>query len=227
MEIGNFTPDLIEYMHVGISDMIKPGEVKEVPDATGKHVLNKFDRRGLVQVKFSDASNMEALKAKSMARWTEFWEDQITRFNQHNEDQKEKGNRYVKPPESLKKRAKMFGIEILQPWRIERKESPELARVERENKDLKDKLTELTKQMEGLAKAVKAVQPVQIVEATGGIAKTEDTVKVNRKRYISLTADTCKGFVVNRVDDIRNWPEINRQELREKWEGFYDEPFPD
>lgn len=224
--IANFTPDPISWMHVGVSGIIESGKTAEMDESRANHILNKFARRGLIQMQYGDDD--EVKKKESMARWTEFWEDQITRFNQHNEDQKEKGNRYVKPPDSLKKRAKMFGIEILQPWRIERKESPELARVERENKDLKDKLTELTEQMKGLAEAVKAVQPVQPpVGATGDIAKTEDTSKVNRKRYISLTADTCKGFVVNRVDDIRNWPEINRKELREKWEGFYDEPFPD
>ena len=90
MIVGNFTPDPIDWMHIGITGTIEPGETAEMDEGRARHILNKFARRGLVQMQFGDEPGDK--KKESIKLWTSFWEQQITAFNQHNEDQKEKEN---------------------------------------------------------------------------------------------------------------------------------------
>ena len=54
MIVGNFTPDPIEWMHIGITGVVNPNEIVEMDNARAKHVLNKFARRGLVQMQYGD-----------------------------------------------------------------------------------------------------------------------------------------------------------------------------
>lgn len=221
MIIGNFTPDPIEWMHIGISGTIGPGETVEFGESRAKHVLNKFARRGLVQMQFND--ELDSKKQESMKQWTNFWEQQIIQFNQHNEDQKEKGNRYARPTEDLKAHAVLLGLELLQPWRIEAKDSPELKRLQEENIALRTTVDAQTGQIAEILEMLKKGQPVPEEVTEEPVA---DLVTANRKKYASLSATTMSGWVKNNWEEIQEMPEENRFEIQTKYQALYETPFP-
>lgn len=221
MIIGNFTPDSIEWMHIGVSGTINPGETVEFGESRAKHVLNKFARRGLVQMQFGDDTDVK--KEESMKQWTNFWEQQIIQFNQHNEDQKEKGNRYARPTAEIKEKANMLGLELLQPWRIEAKDSPELKRLQEENVDLRKTVEAQTGQINEILEMLKKGQPVpeEIIEEP-----VADLVTANRKKYVSLTVNTMSGWLKNNWEEIQEMPEENRLEIQTRYQDLYQTPFP-
>jgi hypothetical protein len=219
MIIGNFTPDPIDWMHIGISGTIGPSETVEMGESRAKHILNKFARRGLVQMQFND--DIELKKQESMNQWTAFWEQQIVQFNQHNEDQKEKGNRYARPTPELKAHAEILRLELLQPWRIEAKESPELKRLQEENVKLRTTVDAQTGQIAEILEMLKAGQPVPET-----VEPVTDIVSVNRKKYASLAANTMSGWIRNNWEDIQEMPEENRFEIQSRYEDLYQTPFP-
>ncbi len=154
MMIGNFTPDPVQWMHVGVEGTIEPGEIKEFDDARGKHILTKYGSRGLVRMEFGD--DPEVKKEESMRRWRNFWTDLITRHNQHNEDQKEKGNRYAKPTEELKRHAELLGLELLAPWTVEAStlDGRKAKLLEKQLEEERKEKQTLRKEMERLQKTV-------------------------------------------------------------------------
>lgn len=220
MIVGNFTPDPIPWMHIGVTGSVNPGEIVEMDSSRAKHVLNKFARRGLVQMQYGD--DAETKKKESMALWTSFWETQIIQFNQHNEDQKEKGNRYARPTPELAEKAKFFGLDLLQPWRIESKESPELKKVQEENVALKSIVDAQTGQIAEILEMLKKGQPVP--ETAEPIT---DVLAANRKKYGSLTANTMSGWLKNNWEEFQGMPEENRFEIKARYEDLYQTPFPE
>jgi len=153
MILMNATPDDVEWMHVGVTGVIKAGQEIEFDNARGNHIANKFGRRGIVQLQYNDSEEIKKQKRTvSMKLWTEFWEDQITKFNMHNEDQKEKGNRYAKPPEQLKNRAEELGIEILQPWKVKTAGSEELKELRKNKEEQAEAIKVLGEQVANLTR---------------------------------------------------------------------------
>lgn len=228
MIVGNFTPDPIKWMHIGITGTIEPGQTEEMQESRAKHVLNKFARRGLVQMQYGD--DLEEKKKESLALWTNFWEQQITNFNQHNQDQKEKGSRYTRPSEELKAHAKLLNLELLQPWRIESKESPELKRLQDENLALRTTIEKQAEQIEEIRDMIKQANRVPEPEPDKEPEEPEKTLEEiiteNKKRYASLSANTMPGWVKNNWDEIQEMPEENRFEIQTKYEALLQTPFP-
>ena len=90
MIIANFTPDTIQWMHVGQVGKLKPDDVGEFPDNRAKHILNRWGPRGLLQIGLND--NREAKRVEAMEIYKQFWFNQISNFNQMNEVRKVKKN---------------------------------------------------------------------------------------------------------------------------------------
>lgn len=231
MIVGNFTPDPVEWTHIGISGTIKPGETVDMDDSRARFILNKLARRGLVQMQYGDEP--EVKKAESMRQWTNFWEHQVVTFNQHNEDQKEKGNRYAKPPEDLVAHAKVLGLELLQPFRIKSKEdSAQLTALREENASLKATVDNQTNQINQILEMIKAgkVMPIPEPPETPPPAQGEgapfDVVVANRKKYNSLSANTMSGWIKNNWEEFQEMPEENRFEIKTRYEDLYQTPFP-
>lgn len=245
MIVGNFTPDPIEWMHIGITGVVKSGETAEMEDGRARHVLNYHARRGLVQMQYGD--ELEAKKKESLAQWSNFWEHQIVTFNQHNEDQKEKGNRYAKPTDEIKAHADALGLELLQPFRIESKDdSPQLKILREENVSLKatveaqtgqiNQILEMIKAGKGLPEApAETEQPeppvkTKIVEGPDETPEpdvTEDVVATNKKKYVSLSSSTMKGWLKNNWEEFQGMPEENRFEIISRYHDLYQTPFPE
>lgn len=234
MIVGNFTPDPVEWTHIGISGIIKPGETVDMSDKCANFILNKLARRGLVQMQYGD--ELDGKKAESMAQWTNFWEHQVVTFNQHNEDQKEKGNRYAKPPADLVAHAKTLGLELLQPFRIKSKEdSAQLTALREENASLKatvdtqtsqiNQILEMMKAGKGMPKTLETPEPqAEPTELPG--EPPLDIIVANRKKYSSLSANTMSGWLKNNWEDFQEMPEENRFEIKTRYQDLYQTPFP-
>jgi len=227
MIVGNFTPDPIDWMHIGITGTIKSGETVEMDEGRARHILNNFARRGLIQLQFND--DIEVKKKESMKLWVDFWEHQITAFNQHNEDQKEKGNRYARPTPILIEKAKTLGLELLQPWRIEKTDDKLLKALQAENVALKETVGEQSTQINQILEMLKG-QQVDTTPESEAVpdpgATFEAEVTANRKKYVSLTAKTMAGWLKNNWEDYQGMPEENRFEIETRYQELYQTPFP-
>lgn len=223
MIVANFTPDAIDWMHIGVSGTVKPGEDVEMDDSRGRHILNKFARRGLVQMQYGD--DEAAKKKESIALWKNFWELQIVTFNQHNEDQKEKGNRYARPTPELLEKAKILNLELLQPWKIEKTDDKQIKALQDENVALKETVTEQTKQINQILEMLKGGgMPGDAPDPEASLET--DVVAINRKKYGSLTSKTMSGWLKNNWDEVQEMPEENRFEVKSRYEELYQTPFP-
>jgi hypothetical protein len=141
-------------MHGGVDGVLKTGDIIEVPDPRGRHILNKFDRKGIVQLNFGD--NPDAKAKDAMAVWRRFWERQIIIFNQDNERRKNTQKEYAEPTKELREHAEKLGLELVGPWSIKQTDNEALRNVLNENAELKTQLAALAKQMEALTAAVTA-----------------------------------------------------------------------
>lgn len=218
MVIGNFTPDDVPWMHIGIEGVIKAGTVSEFDDARGNFILTKHARRGLVRMEYG--CDEEQKKEESMARFVAFWEGQITSHNQYNEEQREKGQRYARPTKELSDHAALLEIELLRPWTVaSHKSDKEVSGLKEENKKLRDALDDMQEKMASLIELVSGKEKASKEQA-------EKMIGSNRKRYVSQQAGTFKGWVKNNWDDIQKMPEVNRLEIEDKYTELYGEEFP-
>lgn len=234
MIVGNFTPDPVDWMHIGISGTIKPGETVEWDEGRARHILNNFARRGLVQMQFGDEP--EDKKKESMRLWVGFWEQQITAFNQHNEDQKEKGNRYARPTPELLEKAKTLGLELLQPWRIEKTDDKQIKALMAENVALKDTVTEQSKQISEQSGQINEILEMLKAGQTGEAITTPEPapeeatlgdVMANKKKYASLGVKTMAAWLKNNWDEYLGMPQENRFEIETRYQELYQTPFPE
>jgi len=237
MIISNFTPDPISWQHIGANGTIpayapddpKKPHIVTFDDARANFILNKFAVRGLVQMNFGD--DEEAKKAESLKIWRNFWERQIENQNQHNEQQKEAGNRYSRPTDELDAHAKLLGLDLLRPWRVEAKNTKETEELRGENMALKKSLEAMQDQMTQILKMMGGgkAQPKQeaFTEAASGSTENfEKIVKANRKKYTSLSDANLNLWINKNWDDILIMPEENKLELEEKYLKTYGVPFP-
>ena len=225
--IANFTPDSIEWWHVGVNGIIQPGEIVEnMDEGRARHILNKFGNIGLIQLNFKD--DIEEKKKAAMRQWRAFWERMIESHNQANEDAKEKGNRYTKPTPDLEEKARLFGLELLRPWRVERKENEEINTLKAENQSLKQSLNsmqdQMTKMFEMLSARMDPPVPTNInVDAEKALSAV---IEMNQNRYKRLSESNLKAWVIKYAKDIAEMPEANRNEIKAKYDELYKEPFP-
>jgi len=118
--LANFTPDDITWTHVGISGVIKAGEKKEFDEGRANFILNKFGKRGLVKLEFSeDPEYMQKMRKLSRERYERFWKEHIYKFNQFNETLKNEGKAYIQPDRQTVAKAEEFGIKLIGPWKVE------------------------------------------------------------------------------------------------------------
>ena len=238
MIVGNWTPDPINWQHMGITGTIpgyKKGSDKHIvdmDDGRARHILNEFAKIGLVQMQFGDDS--EVKRKESIALYNRFWEHQITVFNQGNEQQKEQGNRYNRPTDLLAAKANEFGLELKQPWMVPKKDDEAIKLLREENAELKAANKEQGKQIAqilamlegGGAAGAPGPGPVKTSEPLSVPDVTSDIVATNRKKYASLTEKTFKGWLKNNWDEVQAMPEENRFEIKTKYQELYETPFP-
>lgn len=116
MAIANFTPDPVNWMHIGITGTLEPDSIQEFDPARENHILNNLGKRGIVAMKYGD--DEEEKRKEAMATYKEFWLRQIQNFNRDNEIRRNENRAFVEPQPDLEKHAKEFGIELIGPWRV-------------------------------------------------------------------------------------------------------------
>lgn len=256
MIIANFTPDEAHWMHGGIEGHLKTGDIIEVPDPRGRHILNKFDRKGILQLQFRDDPDQKAKEA--MAIWRRFWERQIIIFNQDNERRKNTQKEYAEPTKELREHAEKLGLELVGPWSIKQTDNEALRNVLNENAELKTKLEAVMKQMEAISAAMAARGvPMELRTASEKIelgkrgvesqkenpevqfTKIEDskveTATPPTKDYAKLVAEFNKlsrdrfgEWVMTNLDRFESgeFPPAVMSMIHEKWERLIQGEFP-
>ena len=249
MIIGNFTCDKIDWQHIGANGTIpaydpdnpKKPHIINFDDSRANHILNKFAIRGLVVMNYGD--DEEARKKESLKLWRIFWERQIENHNQHNEQQKEAGNRYSRPTDELDAHAKMLGIELLRPWTVAAKSTKEVDELKGENMALRKSLeamqaqmTQLMQMMAGGKVNSQAVKPEPapsddtkikpVPSVSDAVVKERGIIEANHNKYVRLGESNMNLWVSKNWDDIMAMPKENRDEIEEKYFKLYGVDFP-
>jgi len=228
MIIANFTPDTIEWWHIGVNGFLNPGDIKEFDDGRAAHILTAYGARGLIQMSYGDKP--EDKKEAAMTQFKAFWEKQVTDHNRMNEDRREnKKLGPINPSKQLEEKAKLLGLELIKPWRVEAKESHEVAKLQDENKELRGTVDRLSVQVEKLMEFVTKTMPekpalnLNLADAEKALV---EKVEENRNKYKRLGASNMSAFVAKNWSDIQEMPEENRFEIKSKYEELYQAPFP-
>ena len=244
MIVANYTPDPISYTHAGISAVLEPGQLKDLDDNKAKFILNKYDRRGLVALKFGD--DPEVKRQEAMETYKRFWTRQVVLYNQDNERRKNTQREYTEPTPELVAHAKKLGIELVGPWTVKQTESGAVQALRDENATLKSQLTLLSEQITELAKAMKAREvpfelrsPAEKVLLTQRGAESQLEVKppapvapIDTKPLIAefqmLTREKFGEWVMLNIDRIQanDYPPDVRLMIEDKWERLVKGEFP-
>jgi hypothetical protein len=255
MIIANFTPDAILWMHGGQDGTLKPGDIKEFPDARARHILNKFDRRGILVLNFGDDPDKK--RDEAMKIWRNFWVRQVTVFNQDNERRKNTNREYLDPHEELREHAEKLGLELVGPWSLKVTDNAQIMGVLQENATLKVQLAQLTAQVAELAGAMKSRNipfelkttqekietskpvgdesqpdelnpPVNLAPKEVKAAEPEIDSSVFIKEFSKLSADRFGEWVMTNLDRIQSpdYPASIRSMVKEKWERLIKGEFP-
>ena len=221
MIVANYTPDAISWMHVGITGTITPGEIVEVGEARGKHIVNKFGPRGLLQLQFEDKPELK--KVEAMKIWSGFWENQVRTHNQHAEQQKEKGHAYPQPTKELLEHAEKIGIEVVQPWKAktETGEVGELkaqlaAQKEESGKAFDAMMEQIRELSEKVVELSSGKQDSVPTEAEKALQEKIVATKRKYSHFGEKQSDRLMAWVKNNVEAIVSFPTANKIEIRDK-----------
>jgi hypothetical protein len=246
MIIANFTPDDISWLHEGIAGILKSGQIKEFNDNRGKHILNKMDRKGLLQLNYGD--DVEKMKEQAVKIWRLFWTRQITTYNQDNERRKNTQREFTYPPPELEEHAQKLGIELVGPWSVKPTESEELKNLRTQNFELGTQVATLSQQVTALMEFVKKAnvlpefQPpeVKVELSKGGVqsqpveeekpAITPGEPEKLIAEFAKLSAERFYKWCKDNKDRVQSdeFPEAVRAMVKEKWERLVKgEQFPE
>jgi len=171
MIIANFTPDEIRWEHVGHSGTLKPGQIiRDMPEGRGKHLLNKYSPRGIIELEFGN--DEEARKKEAMETWEIFWNHDIQTFNQHNERMKNQNLPYIAPTKERASHAQALGIELIGPWVIKPKEDADVKELKSEIDELKELVASLVKNLPPVPEEKKEEKDWQQVLVRAGAMNT-------------------------------------------------------
>jgi hypothetical protein len=208
MIVANFTPDTIEWQHVGITGTLLPNDVVDLPEGRANHILNKFGRRGVIVMNFGDKE--EASREKAMELWRDFWEYQITQFNQHNENQKEKGNRYERPTKEILDHAEILGLELLSPWVVKKGTDSGSGGNTAEMETMKQQMGVLSSTVSALTDLVQSL-----------VSRHDEF------DFTTLSAKDFRKYIIENKDIIKGMPDTDKARMLRHWaEVEPDKTFP-
>lgn len=240
MVICNFTPDAILWMHGGVDGTLKPGDIYECQDSRGRHILNKFDKRGILRLEFGQ--DPQTKREEAMEVWRRFWEHQVVYFNQDNERRKNTNKEYVEPTRELHEHAQKLGLELVGPWSIKHTDDSKVQLLKDENDTMRVSIEMLTKQVEALTKLVQsqnrpdelrtvdekiAIAAKKGAESEGKTESNDEHVKIINE-FNKLSRDRFGEWVITNMDRIQSdtFPSAIRTLIKEKWERLIEGPYP-
>lgn len=200
MYIANFTPDPVEWQHVGVVGTLEPDDITEFDDARAKHILNKWGARGLLKVDYEDKGREDELREQAMKMWRRFWERQVTNFNQHNEVLKNENKAYIRPPRHIEEKARELNIELVGPWKIEKVQP---GADPKEFESMKSELSELKSMVSDMASMMKSV------------AQQRDDAIIDQ--FKDLDSANFREWVEDNLAKIRTYPGPIQTLIESRW----------
>lgn len=219
MIIANYTPDEIQWQHVGVIGILKPGDVQEFSDARGNHLLNKWGARGIIRVELHGDQNADREKAEKI--YKNFWIRQVTTFNRQNEIRKNENRAYEGATDELQRKAQELGLELIGPWKyVPKTESAEVQALKEENKAIKEELAgvrNMIVEMVDLVKELKEKPKVPIA------VNTEEIIR----QFRNLNKANFSEWIFNHAIEFNDFPKEVVDNAKEKWAKLYpDEEWP-
>lgn len=223
MLIANFTPDRITTMYIGRTRTFKPGDMDDVPDKEGNHVLTKWAKRGLIRINFDeykDEARLERKRQQAMTIYEDFWTKQISDFNQLNEAMKNENKAYIRPGMELRSKAKELGIELIGPWKVAQPtDDGKIRALKEENAELKEQVKIVTGQMAEL------MQMMKEMKSQVEVSKFDTAEIVGR--FKNMTKAQFQPWVYDNLEEAEHWPDQVLEKIVDKWASFYpDEECP-
>ncbi len=207
--VANFTPDTIEWTHIGVVGTLKPDEIEDFNTGRANHILSKYGNRGLVRLELGDDKE-EIIKGKrkvAMKMWRDFWLKQIAYHNQHNENLKNSNCALVDPAEDLRDHAEKLGVDLIGPWSIKQFEKDkEVTQLREDNAQLRRDFDELKR----------------LITMTNTREEASANYDSIRSRFKTLNRNNLAAFVNENAADIMAWPMAIVLELKDKYKKFYD-----
>ena len=219
MHIANFTPDEIQYTHVGLHGTIVPEQIIEVDQQKGNHILNKFGERGLLQLKLGDDSpeRLEELKSLAMKLYTKFWVKNVSNHNQLNEIRKNESKGFLLASEKVAEKAEELGIQLLAPWKL----APPAEKKELEA--YKAKLDGQAEEIRAMKEMVNQLVAAVTSQNTQPVPAPEDPLEQYMKQFRGRGKAQLKVWARLNEEAIMDWPQEALNELQIKWVGTYGE----
>ena len=215
MLVGNYTPDDIDWEHIGQVGTLKSGFVEDFPDPRANHILTKFGPRGILKVEWDKRNDEKAYQSKAIEMYKRFWHTQIAVFNQGNEARRNENRPYVFPTKSLQQKSDELGMILIEPWKaVKTTESATVNKVLQENEALKESLKSLQGEFRELIELVKEIN-----------TKEEKPVSVNTaeilQQFKNLSKDNFRNWVIENKSVIPDFPVSVYNAVQGKWRNFY------
>lgn len=221
MLVGNFTPDDIDWTHVGQVGTLKAGATGDFPDPRANHILTKYGPRGLLRVEWDKRDDIPFYKEKAMAVYINFWKMQIGTFNQQNEQRKNENKVYTSPTRILSQKAAELDVELMEPWKaVKKTDSGEMNKLKRENEDLREEVSALSASVREMVVLVKQGQKM-----------TKEAIIIDTASFLrqfnNLGKDRFQNWVIDNMDLIPEFPASVYATAKSKWDDFYkDDAWP-
>jgi len=229
MIIANFTPEEVPWSHIGVQGILLPGEIVEMADARGNHILNKVSRRGILRIEYG--TDQEQYKKEALKIYKNFWMLQISNFNQLNESRKNENKPFVHPTQQLAEHAKELRVKLVAPYEVlQAAADGRVSNLESENKDLKEAMGEMKQQIRDLTSLLKSgsmslpkdTEDIEEADDAGSAGNAgEDVTEKRKPKFAWLNKGNFAGWLTRNTGDIVQYPEEDKEELRTQWDKHF------
>ena len=231
----NPTNEVLSAQHIGITTTInkypEKGHMVKVDDAKARHLLNILAPRGLTTLDFGDEGEAKKVKAEEgKKRNKEFKLKQVVDFNQLNQANESRKLPYLPPTKQLKSYSDELGIKLIAPYELPDIEKSKISKLKKEVDDKNVQLEEQAGQIKEMSGQIGEL--MMLVKGLTKVSETEDpepekteveeAVKFRRLNKAQFTAWMKKNW-----EEIPTYPVEIQEEIREKHEKLFKEPFPE
>lgn len=233
----NPTNEDLEAQHIGVTTRIvkfpEKGHMVLVDDAKARHLLNILAPRGLMSLDFGDEGDAKKEKAKEgRKRNKDFKMKQIMDFNQLNQANEARKVPYAYPSNELKEYSDEMGIELIAPYALPNVEKGKISKLKEELDGKNVRLEQQAKQMTDMQGQIS-----ELTSLVRGMIKTgEDETKSEFKgedvveevvKFRSLNKAQFTAWMKKNWDEIPIFPVEIQEEIKERHEKLFKEPFPE
>lgn len=233
----NPTNEVLSAQHIGITTTInkypEKGHMIKVDDAKARHLLNILAPRGLTTLDFGDEGENKKKKAEeSRQRNKEFKLKQVVDFNQLNQANESRKLPYLPPTKQLKGYSDELGIKLIAPYELPDVEKGKISKLKEEldNKDVQlekqaEQITEMAGQLSELTTLVKGM--TKIAKETPDPDEDKKDVIEEVVKFRPLNKAQFTAWMKKNWDEIPTYPVEIQEEIKEKHEKLFKEPFPE